>query len=190
MCVHIPIYTSLVRPETLYAKHSSPPSASGMTVTTTTTTLPPGYFFHDAPPPLEKYLELRAHNGLSPKTPEQGQGALTGSWAWCTVLYTPPSTLPTEPEVVGMIRVIGDGGWYFLISDMCVQTKHRRKGLGEALLRRLLSQIEERAPPHPLISLSADPPGRKLYEKLGFVESAPRSVGMWFIPGDKDAASA
>ena len=165
---------------------------------TTAATLPPGYAFHDAPPPLERYLYLRAHNGFSPKTPEQGQGALTGSWAWSTIIYTPPpspdsdpsTTSSPEPEVAGMIRAIGDGGWYFLISDMCVETTHRRQGLGEALLRRMLDKIISSVPKGPLISLLADPPGRALYKKLGFVESAPRSVGMWLIPGQTDAEGA
>ncbi|VDC02681.1 unnamed protein product [Peniophora sp. CBMAI 1063] len=161
--------------------------------TPTPATLPPGYVFNDAPPPLEKYLQLRVLNGLSPKTPEQGRGALSGSWAWSTIIYAPTPTADTSsspPEVVGMIRAIGDGGWYFLISDMCVQTTHRRKGLGEALLRRMLDKITSSVPKGPLISLLADPPGRALYKKLGFVESAPRCEGMWLIPGETNATSA
>ncbi|VDC02667.1 unnamed protein product [Peniophora sp. CBMAI 1063] len=145
--------------------------------------LPPGYAFCDAPPALETYLTLRELNGLTTKTPEQGQGAITGSWAWCTVVYTPP-TLPSsetspEPNVVGMVRAIGDGGWYFIIADMAVQVEHRRKGLGEALLRRMLTIIKQSAPPHALISLLAGAPGRALYRKLGFVGTEPTCVGMW-----------
>lgn len=78
-----------------------------------------------------------------------------------------------------MIRAIGDGGWYFHLSDMAVLPAHRRQGLGEALLRRLLAVINERAPPGALITLLADEPARGLYKKLGFVESAPHSLGMW-----------
>ena len=155
---------------------------------TTETVLPPGYAFLDAPPPLEIYLALRRNNGLSPKSPEQGAGALTGSWYWVTILYTQPSTSPSDagstPDVVGMVRAIGDGAWYFCISDMAVNVEHRRKGLGEALMRRLLAVIRERAPaPGPLITLSADALGRGLYKKLGFVETAPRSIGMWIQCG-------
>ncbi|EKG17235.1 hypothetical protein MPH_05525 [Macrophomina phaseolina MS6] len=149
--------------------------------------LPPGYTFHDAPPPLENYLNLRRVTGLSPKTPEQGAGAISGSWAWCTVLYSDPSTAASETspaEPVGMIRAIGDGGWYYHLSDMAVLPEHQRKGLGEGLLRRLLKIIEERSPPGALITLLADKPARELYKKLGFEESAPRSLGMWLGSGD------
>lgn len=85
-----------------------------------------------------------------------------------------------------MIRAIGDGGWYFLLADMAVLPGHQRKGLGEALLQRLLGVIYERAPPGALITLLADGPGRKLYKKLGFVESAPHSLGMWLEPARGD----
>ena len=153
-----------------------------------TPSLPPGYTFCDAPPPLETYLSLRRVSGLSPKTPAQGAGALSGSWAWCTVLHTetsPSSTnnVPPEPEVVGMLRTIGDGGWYFHLADMAVLPAHQRKGLGETLLQRMLTKINESAPPGALISLLADAPARKLYKRMGFVESAPRSLGMWLEPG-------
>lgn len=151
--------------------------------------LPSGYTFHDAPPPLEVYLSLRRVSGLSPKTPAQGAGALSGSWAWCTILYSDPSSpspsddASSKSEVVGMLRTIGDGGWYFHLADMAVFPAHQRKGLGEALLRRMLAKINESAPPGALISLLADAPARKLYKKMGFVESAPRSLGMWLESG-------
>lgn len=81
-----------------------------------------------------------------------------------------------------MIRAIGDGGWCFHLSDMAVLPEHQRKGLGEALLKRLLKIIKERSPPGALITLLADKPARGLYKKLGFVESAPHSLGMWLEP--------
>ncbi|KAJ6153553.1 Acyl-CoA N-acyltransferase [Penicillium chermesinum] len=79
-----------------------------------------------------------------------------------------------------MGRVIGDGGWYFHIADMAVDPAHQRKGLGDAVLKALIQQIKEASPSDgkPYISLLADKPGRKLYAKNGFVESAPESLGM------------
>ncbi|KAK7464410.1 hypothetical protein VKT23_006577 [Stygiomarasmius scandens] len=162
-------------------------------------TLLPGYSFLDAPPPLKTYLFLRKVNGLSPKSEVQGTGALSGSWAFCTVVYIPPvsasndsrggseSAFP-EPEIVGMARLIGDGGWYFCVSDMAVLPLHRRKGLGEAMLRRLLAKIKKEAP-GALVTLSADEPGRPLYKKIGFVESAPRSIGMWLELDKQDTGA-
>jgi len=77
-----------------------------------------------------------------------------------------------------MGRVIGDGGWYFHIVDMAVLPEHQRRGLGRAVLDYLLEQIRRRAPRGAYVSLLADPPGRHLYTRSGFVESAPESVAM------------
>lgn len=54
------------------------------------------------------------------------------------------------------------------------------KGLGDQILKRLLWEISEKAPKDgaPYITLMADGPGRKLYQKNGFVETAPHSLGM------------
>jgi len=80
-----------------------------------------------------------------------------------------------------MGRVIGDGGWYFHIVDMAVLPEHQRRGLGSAVLGYLLEQIRHRAPHGAYVSLLADPSGRHLYMRTGFVESAPGSVGMVLI---------
>ncbi|KAF9264471.1 N-acetyltransferase GCN5 [Marasmius fiardii PR-910] len=146
-------------------------------------TLPPGYTLVEFPPPLEAYLELRRISGLSPKNHTQGEGALSGSWRFCTVVHQvqDQDQDQSEPDVsvVAMGRVIGDGGWYFVVADIAVHPSHRRRGLGEAVLRRLIAQIKEEAPPGALVTLSADEMGRGLYRRCGFVESAPESIGMW-----------
>ena len=132
--------------------------------------LPPGYELVPGPPPVADYLDLRVRAGLSPKTENQARAALAGSWAVCRV--------EADGRSVAMGRVIGDGGWYFHIADMAVLPEHQRRGLGAAMLGFLLDRIRERAPAGPYVTLLADPPGRPLYARFGFVESAPDSVGM------------
>jgi GNAT superfamily N-acetyltransferase len=82
-----------------------------------------------------------------------------------------------------MGRVVGDGGWYFHVVDMAVLPDHQRRGLGDAVLTYLLEQIHARAPEGAFVSLLADPPGRPLYARHGFVESAPHSIGMALLLG-------
>jgi GNAT superfamily N-acetyltransferase len=132
------------------------------------------------PPPAGAYLRLRREAGLRPKTPDQARGALAGSWAFCHVVHE------ASGEIVGMGRLLGDGGWYFHVADMAVLPGHQRRGLGDAILSALLDTIRSSAPPGAYVSLFADPPGRRLYERHGFTESAPRSLGMsqTFSPQD------
>jgi ribosomal protein S18 acetylase RimI-like enzyme len=133
------------------------------------------YVLVPAAPPLEAYLRLRADAGLTPKTPEQGAGALAGSWSWCHVRTA-------AGEVVAMGRVLGDGGWYFHLADVATDPGHQRRGLGRRVLTRLLDDIRTRAPEHPYVTLLADPPGRALYQSLGFRDTAPGSAGMVLDP--------
>jgi len=93
-----------------------------------------------------------------------------------------------------MGRVIGDGGWYFLIADMAVLPDHQKKGLGGVILRRLLDQIKQKVVEvakedkdlgneslQAYVTLGADEPGRRLYAAHGFVETAPHTLGMYIM---------
>lgn len=132
--------------------------------------LPAGHVLRHEPPTSEEYVRLRGESGLSPRTPEQAAGALANSWAW-TVIRSGSGGL------AAMGRVIGDGTWYFHLADIATAPAHQRRGLGRAVMEDLLARIDAAAPPHPYITLLADPPGQALYRSLGFVDSAP-SQGM------------
>ncbi|GAM34475.1 hypothetical protein EIK77_009923 [Talaromyces pinophilus] len=160
--------------------------------------LPPGYSLHEGYPPAETYCNLRKSAGLSVRALTQAQAVPSGSWYGCMIKYTPPSsasqdqrddTTPAsaESEIVAMGRIIGDGGWYFVIADMAVSPNHQRKGLGDYVLKALIEKIKsspvvagvlESGGPKPYVNLLADEPGRKLYERNGFVYTAPHSLGM------------
>jgi ribosomal protein S18 acetylase RimI-like enzyme len=133
---------------------------------------PSGYHIVEGPPTVADYLALRQRSGLSPRRADQASAAVQGSWAAVHVVHDETG------RTVGMGRVLGDGGWYFHIVDMAVLPDHQRRGLGDAILGRLLHAIGERAPVGAYVSLLADPPGRPLYRKHGFSETAPGSVGM------------
>ncbi len=131
-----------------------------------------GYDLLDGAPTVDEYRALRERAGLTPKTHEQAVRALGGHWAAVRVVET------ASGAAVGMGRVLGDGGWYFHVVDMAVLPEHQRRGLGDAILTALLGRIAREAPPDPYVTLMADEPGRRLYERHGFVPSAPRSIGM------------
>jgi GNAT superfamily N-acetyltransferase len=123
------------------------------------------------PPALDEYLRLRRDSGLTPMTEAQGAGAIANSWSFCHIRSD-------EGEAAAMGRVIGDGGWYFVIADMATLPHHQRTGLGRRVIEWLIADIRDRAPANPYITLFADAPGRQLYKSIGFTESAPESLGM------------
>jgi ribosomal protein S18 acetylase RimI-like enzyme len=127
---------------------------------------------HPGTPTVQDYMRLRADAGLTPRTEEQSSLALPGSWAACHVVET------ASGETVGMGRLIGDGGWYFHVVDMAVLPAHQGRGIGNRVLGWLLDRIRRAAPADAYVSLMADPPGRRLYERFGFTERRDRSIGM------------
>lgn len=133
--------------------------------------LPAGYELIEGLPDVDTYRHLRTVSGLSPRTSAQAAPVSAGSWAACHILDT--SMTP-----VSMGRVIGDGGWYFHLADIATHPDHQRKGLGAAVVTHLIDAIRASAPANPYVTLLADAPGRGLYERLGFRESAPESIGM------------
>ena len=136
-----------------------------------TVRLPAGYRLVDGAPDAEAYMSLRARAGLSVKRLDQAEAAVRGGWAAVHVVHE-------TDGAVGMGRVVGDGGWYFHIVDMAVVPEHQRRGLGDAILTTLLDRIRTDAPAGAWVTLLADPPGRRLYERHGFTRTAPHSVGM------------
>ena len=77
--------------------------------------------------------------------------------------------------------MLGDGGWSFHVVDTAVLPDHQRRGTGDAilgvLLARIRDRIRDRAPAGAHVTLFADPPGRRLHARHGFVGTAPRSIG-------------
>lgn len=164
--------------------------------TTPTTGPPPGYTVHEGFPPLPEYLDLRKLSGLTPVSPEQGALVPSGSWFGVYITadaeeegtiidgQSSASGTATDPsnthrKAVAMGRIIGDGGWYFCIADMAVLPDHQRKGLGDVIIKKLIDRIDSHAAKgQAYVSLAADGPGRKLYERNGFTESMPHSMGM------------
>ncbi|MFB8774656.1 GNAT family N-acetyltransferase [Streptomyces broussonetiae] len=128
------------------------------------------YSLRTGSPSVETYLRLRVVSGLSAKTVQAAEAGLPNTWHGVTVLC--------GDEPVGMGRVIGDGGCFFQVVDICVAPEHQGRGLGKRIMGELVGELERRAPDGAYVSLIADGDARFLYEKFGFRQTAPASVGM------------
>jgi ribosomal protein S18 acetylase RimI-like enzyme len=137
--------------------------------------LPHGYTLHAAPPAVDDYVRLRREAGLREKSVDQALPVLSGSWAFCHV------SDQGSGEVVAMGRVLGDGGWYFVVADMATAPGHQRRGIGRAVLDHLLADIRRRAPGDPYVALTADGAGVTLYERAGFTPLAVGQTAMQLV---------
>lgn len=121
-------------------------------------------------PSTEEYLHLRAVAGLSPFSQEAARLGLQGTVHAISVLH--------EGTAVGMGRLIGDGGCFYQIVDIAVHPEHQGRGLGKAIMKAIMAHVQSELSASAYVSLIADVPANKLYEKFGFKETAPRSLGM------------
>jgi ribosomal protein S18 acetylase RimI-like enzyme len=124
---------------------------------------------HDKPS-VEQYLALRKEVGLSEMSAE---GAAVGLPNSCFAV-----TLYEEDSLIGMGRVIGDGGCFFQITDIAVKPSHQGRGLGKIIMREIKAFLNT-LPDKAYISLIADGEASKLYAQYGFESVMPRSQGMF-----------
>lgn len=121
-------------------------------------------------PDIDDYIRLRHVGGLSTFSREAAEIGLKGTLFAITV--------QCDNRTVGMGRLVGDGGCFFTIVDIVVEPDHQGRGLGKRIMSELMDHIKTQIPKSAWINLFADVPANKLYEKFGFEETAPRTVGM------------
>jgi ribosomal protein S18 acetylase RimI-like enzyme len=116
------------------------------------------------------YRHLRQQAGLSIKSLEAAERGLPNSCFAVQIL--------AGDEVVGMGRVIGDGGCFYQVVDIAVLPEHQGRGIGKMIMREISDYLEREVPDSAYVSLLADGRANELYQQFGFAPTAPASIGM------------
>ena len=82
-----------------------------------------------------------------------------------------------EGETVGVARVIGDNGLAYYIQDMIVLPEYQRRGIGTAMMKRIMKFLEENAPRFAVIGLKAAKGKTEFYRRFAFIERPNRNFG-------------
>ncbi|WP_331233539.1 GNAT family N-acetyltransferase [Natronorarus salvus] len=127
----------------------------------------------DEQPTVDEFLRLREAAGMAERGREAVERGLPGSLVAVTARVT--------GEVVGIGRVVGDGGSVYVIADVAVDPRYQGEGIGSAIMDRLMVFVGEDAPEGASLTLIADVEG--FYEKWGFEPVAPASRGMYLRTG-------
>ena len=122
-------------------------------------------------PSVEEFLSLRDSAKMGERSIEGVKKGL-GNELYCAVLY-----LKETDELIGMGRVVGDGGTVFHICDMVVKAEWQKKGGGTMIMDALMGFIEKLNIADAYVNLIADVDG--FYEKWGFKPTRPSSKGMF-----------
>ena len=121
-------------------------------------------------PDVDEFVGLRVDAGLSENSRDAATRGLAGTcFSVC---------VRDAGRLIGMGRVIGDGGCFYQIVDIAVHPEYQRRGIGFQVMTRLMEQLRAAAPKTAYVSLIADGDAWRLYEKFGFEFTAPASVGM------------
>jgi len=117
-----------------------------------------------------EYRALRSAAGLSLMTEEGAALGLPASWCSVCVRH--------DGELIGMGRVVGDGGLFLFVVDIAVAPSWQGQGLGRRIMQALMDEVHARAPRRAMIGLIADGTAHELYAKFGFKLVAPGAQGM------------
>lgn len=101
-------------------------------------------------PTCEDYCALRINAGMSPKTREAAEKGLPNA------LFT--VTLYDKDRLIGMGRVIGDGGTVFQIVDIAVSKSYQGQDYGSLIMEHIMKYIKNVSVESAYVSLIADYP--------------------------------
>ena len=122
-------------------------------------------------PGVDDYRRIRVAAGLQDRKREAAELGLRNTWFGVSIVR--------DDGVVGMGRIIGDGGCFFQVVDIAVLPEHQGKGLGKRIMQALTDHLERNAPASAYVSLIADGEAHRLYAHYGFKPTAPESIGMY-----------
>lgn len=129
-----------------------------------------GYNLSARTPTKDEYLRLRVAAGLTPRSEQAARAGLPATLFGVVVAK--------DGEAVGMGRIVGDGGLCFQVVDIAVDPAHQGRGLGKAIVGKLLADLRRHVPAEAYVSLIADGEAHRLYAQFGLAPTAPASIGM------------
>ena len=83
--------------------------------------------YSNEPPEVQAYCDLRVKAGMSPKS--VGSSKRFTKWSFNITIYE-------DQQLIGMGRVIGDGGTTFQIVDIAVDPDYQGQGYGRVILEK------------------------------------------------------
>ena len=83
--------------------------------------------------------------------------------------------------VIGMERIVGDGGIYFYIQDAIEIPEKQNVEIGTKIMEHLMEYIQQVAEPGSFIALMSAEGRSQFYKRFGFSERESDAPGMYFI---------
>jgi len=136
----------------------------------------PDVVLHDRLPTIDEYCDLCTAVGWAPVMNfDAAPASLARS------LLGVVATL--RGRTVGMGRVVGDGAIYHYVQDVVVHPDLQKRGIGDAIVGRLVARVHTQAPERAFVGVFAATGTKRFYERHGFIEHE-ALLGMFHVvPG-------
>lgn len=122
-------------------------------------------------PTVEAYNQLRVNAGMNSTKPHsEVKKALDGTLFLVSVYK--------DDELIGLGRIVGDGGVAFIVCDIMVDKRFQRRGIANKMMQIIDQWFDENTHESSFITLLAKVPADRLYRKYHFDYIGEDRVGM------------
>ncbi|MGI8998666.1 MAG: GNAT family N-acetyltransferase [Candidatus Limnocylindria bacterium] len=83
-----------------------------------------------------------------------------------------------DGDLVGVARILDDGGLHASLWDLIVRPDHQRRGIGSALARAALARCKDRR----IVAIVSTPAAVAFFDSLGFVGESHGHAAMYLRP--------
>ncbi|MFX3632776.1 MAG: GNAT family N-acetyltransferase [Candidatus Pristimantibacillus sp.] len=122
-------------------------------------------------PNANEYVELIAAVGLHPRDGSIAAAVLSNSIFSVTIR-------DGNSKLIGMGRIIGDGGYHYQIVDVAVDPNHSGTDMLKVIMNEITDYLDLNAPKGAFVMIMAELSAIKLYNKYGFELTYPNSMSM------------
>lgn len=123
------------------------------------------------PPMAQEFVDLRAAAGMKERSVASAEKAIFNSLFWVTL---------QQEKLIGMGRLVGDGGSVVQITDIAIDPEWQRKGYGSFIFDRIQKFILEEVPDDAFVCLFAEKEVTSFYQTKGFELSHEKWPGMYW----------
>jgi len=138
-----------------------------------------GFYLLEESPTAQERIEIRKAVGWG----EPDCDAAAVSVANC--LYS--VCIRCEGKLIGLVRVVGDGGLHYYLQDVVILPEFQGRGLGAAIMDNLMAYLRSHVKSGAVIGLLAAKGKEPFYEKYGFIARPTETLGngmCQFVIGD------
>ena len=127
------------------------------------------YIVANNPPTVEEYLDLRDTTGWGKIASKMAQVSLEN-----TLFHV---TIRENDKLIGMGRVIGDGGMYFYIQDVIVHPDFQGERIGGSIMQAIEEYLLKVTKAGATVGLLSAKGKESFYSRYGYLERPNDSLG-------------